>query len=203
MGLIRRSFTHLNVKTFCQLYKTIVRNPLEYAIATWCPAKIKDIEKLEGVQRRATKLLPGLRDLSYQDRLRQLQLPSLAYRRARGDMIETYKIITEKYDIEAIPNIQRANPDLATRGHTYKLAKIRSTTKTRTNFFTNRIVDPWNNLPQNIVSAPTLNSFKNRLDNHSNNQDILYDYKATIKSKCPPNSRMQQSIYTIDLDIQD
>ena len=41
MGLIRRSFTHLNIKTFCQLYKTIVRNPLEYAIATWCPEKLK------------------------------------------------------------------------------------------------------------------------------------------------------------------
>ena len=52
---------------------------------------------LENVQWRATKLVPGLSQLCYEDRLRKLNLPTLAYRRTHGDMIETYKILTNKY----------------------------------------------------------------------------------------------------------
>ena len=55
---------------------------------------------IENIQRRATKLIPGLSDLSYEDRLRRLKLPSLSYRRSRGDMIEIYKIMSGKYDPE-------------------------------------------------------------------------------------------------------
>jgi hypothetical protein len=55
---------------------------------------------IENIQRRATKLIPGLSDLSYEDRLRRLKLPSLSYRRSRGDMIEVYKIMSGKYDPE-------------------------------------------------------------------------------------------------------
>jgi hypothetical protein len=61
---------------------------------------------IENIQRRATKLIPGLSDLSYEDRLRPLKLPSLSYRRSRGDMIEVYKIMSGKYDPE-ISNIVR------------------------------------------------------------------------------------------------
>jgi hypothetical protein len=60
----------------------------------------KHIDMIENIQRRATKLIPGLSDLSYEDRLRRLRLPSLSYRRSRGDMIEVYKIMSGKYDPE-------------------------------------------------------------------------------------------------------
>ena len=58
---------------------------LEYGNSIWCPYKIRDIEAIEAVQRRATRQLPGMKDLSYEERLRKLKLPTLVYRRARGD----------------------------------------------------------------------------------------------------------------------
>jgi hypothetical protein len=64
----------------------------------------KHIDMIENIQRRATKLIPGLSNLSYEDRIRRLKLPSLSYRRSRGDMIEVYKIMSGKYDPE-ISNI--------------------------------------------------------------------------------------------------
>ena len=62
------------------------------------PHKMKDIEKVEGVQRRATKLLPGMKEKTYGERLRILGLPTLRHRLIRGDMIETYKILHGIYD---------------------------------------------------------------------------------------------------------
>ena len=98
IGLIRRSFTYLTEDIFLQLYKALVRPHLEYANCIWFPYKKKDITLIENVQRRATKLIPSLKNLSYEDRLRRLKLPSLAYRRTRDDMIETYKMLSGDYD---------------------------------------------------------------------------------------------------------
>jgi hypothetical protein len=64
---------------------------LEYANSVWNPYKKKHITALENVQRRATKLIPGFKDMTYENRLRKLKLPTLAYRRKRGDMIEAFK----------------------------------------------------------------------------------------------------------------
>ena len=69
MGLIRRSFIHLDKEMFLNLYKTLVRPHLEYANLIWHPTKIKDITPIENVQRQATKYLPSLKDLSYEERL--------------------------------------------------------------------------------------------------------------------------------------
>jgi len=65
----------------------------------------KDIEALEKVQKRATKILPQLKHMNYSDRLKACNLPTLHYRRIRGDMIETYKILTGKYDMETAPSL--------------------------------------------------------------------------------------------------
>ena len=83
---------------FKQLFTAIVRPHLEYANAVWNPFLQKHIISVENVQRRATKMVPGLRDLSYEARLRALKLPTLAYRRYRGDMIEMYKLSHGLYD---------------------------------------------------------------------------------------------------------
>ena len=100
-GLIRRSFQCLDKRNFTSLYKTLVRTHLDYASSVWAPYKIKHIEMLENVQRRCTRQLACLKDMSYEQRLRTLKLPSLAYQRLRGDMIEAYKIIKGVYDKEA------------------------------------------------------------------------------------------------------
>ena len=71
---------------------------LEYAVAVWCPYWKKDIDKLERVQRQFTKRIKGMKDLTYSGRLSKLKLPSLMYRRIRGDMVEVYKILNNYVD---------------------------------------------------------------------------------------------------------
>ena len=74
-------------KTFSQLFRALVRPHLEYAQAVWQPYKRMHIDAIERVQRRATKKVQGLHDLEYPERLNRLGLPTLAFRRLRGDMI--------------------------------------------------------------------------------------------------------------------
>ena len=88
----------MDKETMLRLYTSLVRPHIEYANPIWSPRFIKDVTVVENVQCRATKMIPELRDLSYEERLKALNLPTLAYRRTRGDMIETYKILNDKYD---------------------------------------------------------------------------------------------------------
>ncbi|XP_076061638.1 uncharacterized protein LOC143037386 [Oratosquilla oratoria] len=98
VGLIRRTFTTMDESMFKNLFVSLVRPHLEYANQVWCPYKKRDIAAVEAVQRRATKMVPGLRTLTYPERLKKLGLPTLTYRRSRGGMIETFRIITGVYD---------------------------------------------------------------------------------------------------------
>ena len=186
MGIIRRTFTYLDEQTFLKLYKALVRPHLEYGNVIWSPSFKKDIKSIENVQKRATKQIPGLRDLSYQERLEKLKLPTLVYRRARGDMIEVYKILSDIYDNRVSKFLSLHSERVheqrrGLRGHTKKLFKERSRLDVRKNFFSNRVTELWNSLPEAVVSAPSLNSFKNRLDKCWKNQSCLYDYKSDIK----------------------
>ena len=83
---------------FLTLYKTLVRSHLDFSCAVWSPMQMKTIDLIEGVQRRATKQIPGFSNLSYPDRLKKLKLPTLSCRRVQNDMIEVYKIVTSIYD---------------------------------------------------------------------------------------------------------
>ena len=164
LGMIRRSFTYLDSESLCILYKSLIRTHLEYANTVTSPQTEREAILLENVQRRATKMVPAIAHLDYVDRLRELKLPSLKYRRRRGDMIETFKYTH---------NINKVNPsplpleqNSTTRGHSYKLEKRRSNKSARQKFFTMRVVNNWNSLPENIVNAPNINTFKNRLDKH-------------------------------------
>jgi hypothetical protein len=177
VGIIRRSFLHLTEENFKILYKSLVRPHLEYAAPVWLPAKKKDIEEIENVQRRATKLVPTLRDLSYPERLTKLKLPSQRYRHLRGDMIEVYKILTGLYDIDPNHFFTPSNAQ-DTRGHSRKLQKPAAHTTRKTNSFKHRTITSWNSLPEDVVSAPSLNAFKNRLDRHWSRHPLLYDHTA-------------------------
>ena len=92
--LIRRTFKFLDIPMFLPLYKAIVRSHLDSCISVWAPYKIEQIKQVERVQRLATKMIPGLKGLSYAQRLTKLKLPTLLYRRIRGDLIETFKILS-------------------------------------------------------------------------------------------------------------
>ena len=101
LGIIRRSFKYLDIEKFCLLYKALVRPQLEYAASVWSPYKRKDIDSIENVQRRTTKLIPILSGLSYEDRLKRLKLLTLKFRRLRGDMIEVFELVMGIYDKDA------------------------------------------------------------------------------------------------------
>ena len=197
MGLIRRSFTYLDESTFLQLYKSLVRPHLEYANSVWSPYKKKHITAIENVQRRATKLLPGMKDLSYEDRLRKLKLPTLTYRRLRGDMIEAFKLTSGLYD-QALPSLLQVNATNTTRGHSKKLYQRRSKKDIRKHFFTNRITNTWNSLTEYVINAKDTKTFEYRLDKLWGKQDILYDYESNLTTG---NNINEESDDGVDLSI--
>ena len=110
-------------------------------------------------------------ELDYEKRMRVLDLPSLEYRRMRGDMIEVYKITHGLHDPLTTKSLVTYN-NSSTRSNNYKLIKPRVNTKQFQKFFTNRIINVWNNLPQVTVNANSLNCFKNYIDN--NFRDYIY-----------------------------
>ena len=93
LGMIWRTFTCKDEQTIIQLYKSLVRSHLEYCIQAWRPYLSKDIEMLEKVQKRATKMVYGFNDLTYEQRLRRLNITTLDTHRIRGDLIEVFKIV--------------------------------------------------------------------------------------------------------------
>ena len=109
---------------------------------------------------------------SYQERLTKLKLPTLSHRRRRGDMIDVFKYLTGIYDTQNALFV--LNESGKTRGHKMKLHKQYARLDVRKHFFSNRVVDLWNSLPEYVISANSVNSFKNRLDKYwSNNQSLL------------------------------
>ena len=163
-----------------KLYTAFVRPHLEYGQAIWSPHLRKYQRLIEDVQIRATKLVNGFCKLEYNERLEKLKLPTLAYRRLRGDMIETYKHF-HKYDPNIIPPsfCPRNRPS---RSHNFQLQPIRPLDGERgvhRNSFYCRVVDTWNSLPSYVVDAATINSFKNRLDYHW--QDLPMKYNHIIQ----------------------
>ena len=164
-NLIMRAITYKSADIMIPLFKALVRPTLEYANVVWFPAKRKDINALENVQRRYTKCIAGMKETPYEDRLKSLNLPSLEYRRIRGDMIEAFKITHNIYDYRVTENLLKMDKK-TTRNHGYKLEKQRVNSSQYQNFFTNRIVNVWNNLPYEVVNADTTNCFKNKLDKH-------------------------------------
>ena len=142
-ALLRRTFQYLDAESFVPLYKTLVRTHLEFASSVWQPYKIKHIDTIENVQRQATKQLPGLKELSYSERLKKLKLPTLGFRRVRGDMIKLYKILNDTYDREAAPFIKlwmEMAPRAGARGNSKQLYSQRAKSEMRKNSFVIRVV---------------------------------------------------------------
>ena len=163
LGVIKKTYTTRDSTTIATLFKSMVRPHLEYGNAIWGPFFAGDAMSVEAIQRRATKLIPEIKQLPYKSRLQILKLPSLAYRRKRGDMIHVYKIMND---------IVRVNKDdfflptrlSHTRGHHKKIAKGKNIKLVRSNAFSQRVINDWNSLPESVINAESLNSFKGRLD---------------------------------------
>ncbi len=166
---------------FRALFVTLVRPHLEYANQVWCTYKKKDVEAIEAVQRRATKLVPTLKNLAYPERLRKLELPTLAYRRARGDMVETFKVMNCVYDRSVSEGLFMKQDESVTRGHEKKIFKQRPRLDIRKHSFCNRVVNSWNSLPNSVVNATSVLDFERRLDRVWKNQKLKFDYTEMLQ----------------------
>ena len=123
------------------------------------------------VQRHWTKRVESLEDLAYSERLRRLNTYSIRERLVRADLILVWSIMHgHRSHLEPLFTLSH-NP---TRSNSYKLFLPRFSTDIRSRFFSNRIIHLWNSLPDNVVSSPTLSTFKCRLHNTIN--DMLFDY---------------------------
>ena len=168
LGLIKRTIKNRRKDIIVKLYKALVRPKLEYCVQAWRPFLRKDLDSMERVQRRATKMITECRGLSYENRLEVLGLISIEARQTRGDLIQVFKLIKGVDNVDYREFFQLA-VNSRTRGHSFKICKVRSRLEIRKNFFSQRVVNEWNELPSYVVEAESVNAFKNRLDNHWKN----------------------------------
>ena len=140
------------------MYKQLVRPLLEYGSTVWSPWHKKDIEALEKAQNRCLRLCNDM----------VIECESLKDRRMYIDLCETYKYLHGHYKTSS--ETLFSHPSKTLRGHSLKISKAFSKTNTRKFFFPNRVCDRWNELSEDVVTAPTLATFKKRLRSLPNGQ---------------------------------
>jgi hypothetical protein len=168
LGRIKKSFRSRSMKLWRTLYLAYVRPLLEFAVQAWSPFQLGDIDTIEKVQRRATKTITAIKHMRYEDRLQQLGLTTLKKRRERGDLIQQFKLTRKIEEVHFFvpqkPPYWQENAVYDLRGHNCKLkAQFVSGCAERSNFFTVRVAEAWNALPQGAIDAHTVNGFKDQL----------------------------------------
>ena len=144
--------------------------------------------------------------MTYEERLRKLKLPTLNYRRLRGDMIEVYKILHGIYDKRVTAELFNVSDQARTRGHSFKLEKHRCRLEIRKNFFTSRVVNVWNSLTERVVCAQSVNAFENRLDEVWADHPMKYnpdiEYNPYVANQGTGNRRLATVESDEELNIE-
>jgi hypothetical protein len=171
LGQIQRSFHFRDRHTNVKLYVQYVRPHLEFAAPAWAPWTEGDKAVLEKVQERAIRAVSGLHSRDYHDRLRELKLQSLASRRLEADMVLTHKIISDsdtKFSEQWFEKAAGRRPTRQNRGRDNLVPK-RGNHEFRRGFFSLRVVENWNHLPDSVKEATSAGAFKNRYRQHIEN----------------------------------
>ncbi len=149
--MIRRSFQDLSKSAFINLYRALVRPHLECGMPACLPKRVADVNHLERIQRIQT----GMRHLPYEERLQR--------RRLRVDLIAAFTIFKGLLNIDPnsifLPPARRG-----LRGHPYKALQGVGHRRSTGCAFSVRVVKYWNQLPSSVVTAPSVNVFKKRLE---------------------------------------
>ena len=167
---ITKSFNSKNIWTWLKLFNTYIRPKLEFNTPVWSPHLIKDIDKIESIQRKFTKFVFNKCNIpfsSYEDRLNKIDYLSLRLRRKYFDLILMYKLINNTSDLEFDDYFLLTTSSYSLRSHALQI-------KTKQNFkssqwsysFFGRIPSYWNTLPSDLVSSPNLIIFKNSLKSY-------------------------------------
>jgi len=163
-ALIFRCFLSRDCANLIRAFRVYIRPLLEYSSTVWSPSTKYLIDDIEGVQRSFTKRLPGYGELSYEQRLRRSKLQSLEHRRLISDLITCYNIVHGHSSLKFSDFFKFSNSQI-TRGHELRLDVPLAHSSIRHNFFSCRVVKPWNSLPATIVKCGSTKSFKRLLSN--------------------------------------
>jgi ribonuclease P/MRP protein subunit RPP40 len=174
LGMITRTFVTRKREVILQLYKSLVRPLLDNCVQAWRPYRKKDIDLIERVQKRATRMVEECKGLEYEVRLMRLGLTMLETRRLRADLIEVYKILIGEKGVRSEDffigmnrqgGLVRGDGGMRLRGNKWKIHKKIFRTDYAKYSFGNRVIKWWNKIPDSVIEGEGgMGGYKGRLD---------------------------------------